>query len=355
MKKALAIAERASGLTLWLVALANVLFLLAFVATLVLVAGRAEAATPACTGSNMLTDMATTSPTVLERIRSEAAKTPNGAGLLWKIEKEGSEPSFLFGTMHMTDPRVVTLPAKAQAAFDAAATVVIETTDVLDQKKMMASFMESPDLMMFTDKTTLTSLLSPEETAIAEAALAKRGIPLASVIKMKPWVLASMVSLPACEFARKAAGEPILDINLAKQAEAGGKSLGGLETAKSQLEAMASLPLEFHMEGLIETLKLGDRMDDVIETMIEIYVSGETGMFWPFFHEALPSGEDGESGYAAFEETMITSRNAIMAREAKPFLDKGGAFVAVGALHLPGDAGVIEMLRKDGYTLTRAD
>jgi len=355
MKKALAIAERASGLTLWLVALANVLFLLAFVATLVLVSSRAEAAAPACIGSNMLTDMATADPTALERIRSDAAKTPNGAGLLWKIEKEGAEPSFLFGTMHMTDPRVVTLPAKAQAAFDAAATVVIETTDVLDQKKMMASFMESPELMMFTDKTTLTSLLSPEETAIAEKALAKRGIPLASVIKMKPWVLASMVSLPACELARKAAGEPILDINLAKQAEAGGKSLGGLETAKSQLVAMASLPLEFHMEGLIETLKLGDRMDDVIETMIEIYVSGETGMFWPFFREALPSGQDGESGYAAFEETMITSRNAIMAREAKPFLDKGGAFVAVGALHLPGDAGVIEMLRKDGYTLTRAD
>jgi uncharacterized protein YbaP (TraB family) len=290
----------------------------------------------------------------MERIRSEAAKTPNGAGLLWKIEKEGAEPSFLFGTMHMTDPRVVTLPPKAQAAFDTAASVVIETTDVLDQKKMMASFMENPELMMFTDKTTLTSMLSPEEVKIAEEALSKRGIPLASVIKMKPWVLASMVSLPACELARKAAGEPILDINLAKQAEANGKALGGLETAKSQLEAMASLPLEFHMEGLIETLKLGDRMDDVIETMIEIYVSGDTGMFWPFFRAALPSG-DSEGGYAAFEETMITSRNAIMAREAKPFLDKGGAFVAVGALHLPGDEGVIEFLRKDGYTLTRAD
>ena len=355
MKKALAIADRVSGPALWLVALANVLFLLAFIATLLLMAGKAEAATPACTGSNMLTGMATTDPTALERIRSEAAKTPNGAGLLWKIEKEGAKPSFLFGTMHMTDPRVVTLPAQAQAAFDGSGTVVIETTDVLDQKKMMAGFMENPELMMFTDKTTLKSLLSPEDLKIAEEALAKRGIPLASVIKMKPWVLASMVSLPACELTRKAAGEPMLDINLAKLAEAGGKALGGLETAKSQLEAMASLPLEFHMDGLIETLKLGDRMDDVIETMIGIYVSGETGMFWPFFREALPSGDDSDSGYAAFEEAMITSRNAIMAREAKSFLDKGGAFVAVGALHLPGDEGVIALLRKDGYTLTRAD
>lgn len=93
MKRALAIAERASSLTLWLVALANILFLLAFVATLLLVAGRAEAAAPACTGSNLLTEMTTSDPARLEEIKAEAAKTPNGAGLLWKIEKEGVEPS----------------------------------------------------------------------------------------------------------------------------------------------------------------------------------------------------------------------------------------------------------------------
>ena len=355
MKKAVAFADRAASVSLWLVAFANMLFLLAFLATLFLLAGRAEAATPVCTGKNMLEEMATSDPAALDRIRAEAAKTPNGAGLLWKIEKEGAKPSFLFGTMHMTDPRVVTLPPVAQTAFDASSTVVIETTDVLDQAKMMAGFMEDPELMMFTDKTTLPSLLSPEDEKMVDAALSKRGIPLASVIKMKPWILSAMVALPACEMARKAAGEPVLDINLARQAEAAGKALGGLETAKSQLEAMASLPLEFHVEGLVETLRLGDGIDDVIETMIEIYQSGDTGMFWPFFRAALPSSEDGESGYSAFEETMITSRNGVMAREAKAFLDEGGAFIAVGALHLPGEEGVIALLRKDGYTVSRAD
>jgi uncharacterized protein YbaP (TraB family) len=355
MKKAVALADRLSSASLWLVALANLLFLLAFVVTLLTLAGRAEAAVTACSGTDLRQQMATTDPAALDRIRAEAARTPNGAGLLWKIEKEGSEPSFLFGTMHMTDPRVVTLPPDAQAAFDASSTIVIETTDVLDQKKMMASFMENPELMMFTDKTTLPSLLSPEDEKLVDAALSKRGIPLASVVKMKPWVLSAMVALPACEMARKAAGEPVLDINLAQQASAQGKALGGLETAKSQLEAMASLPIAFHVQGLVETLRLGDGIDDVIETMIGIYLSGDTGMFWPFFREALPSGEAGASGYSAFEETMITARNGVMAREARPFLDKGRAFVAVGALHLPGTDGVIEQLRRDGYAVTRAD
>ena len=68
--------------------------------------------------------------------------------------------------MHMTDPRVTRLPPAAQKAFDAADTVVIETTDMLDQAKMMAAMhAASPDLMMFTDGTTLASLLSPEDAA----------------------------------------------------------------------------------------------------------------------------------------------------------------------------------------------
>jgi len=355
MKKAALLVDRLSGASLWLVSAANILFLLAFLATLVAMSGRAQAATPVCTGKNMIAEMAATDPAGLERLRADAARTPNGSGLLWKIEREGAEPSFLFGTMHMTDPRVVALPPGAQAAFDASSTVVIETTDILDQAKMMASFAEKPGLMMFTDSTTLPSLVPEEDRPMVEAELSKRGIPLASVAKMKPWIVSAMVALPACEMARKTAGEPVLDINIARQAQAQGKTLGGLETAASQLEAMASLPMEFHVQGLVDTLRLGDVIDDVIETMIEIYRSGETGLFWPFFEKALPSGDGGESGYAAFEETMITARNGVMAREAKPFLDKGDAFIAVGALHLPGTEGLVEQLRRAGYTVTRLD
>ena len=81
---------------------------------------------------------------------------------------------------------------------------------------------------------------------------------------------------------------------------------------------MASLPMDFHMKGLVETLKLGDRMDDVIETMIVLYEREDTGMFWPLFRAVLPSSEDDEAGYAAFEETMITSRNRTMADACRP-------------------------------------
>jgi uncharacterized protein YbaP (TraB family) len=357
MKKAIALADRSSAAALWALALANLLFVAAVAATLVMLSGQVEAADsgPACSGANMLAEIKSSQPDAYAKIDADAAATKNGAGLLWKIEKAGLEPSFLFGTMHMTDPRVVNLTPEAQTAFDAAQVVVIETTDVLDQAKLSASLMASPDLMMFTDQTTLTSLLAEEDKAVVEKGLTERGIPLASVIKMKPWMLAAMVSLPACEMARKAAGEPMLDIKLARQAQAAGKELGGLETAKSQLEAMASLPIEFHIEGLVDTLKLGTKADDISETMIVMYQSGDTGKFIPFMRAAVPAEKTGDAGYAAFEEKMINARNGTMAANAEPYLAKGKAFIAVGALHLPGDEGVIEKLRRAGYTISRAD
>ncbi|MEO3997057.1 TraB/GumN family protein [Mesorhizobium sp. CAU 1732] len=346
-------ADRASSLALGVLAAINILFLLAFMATLMFGSGQAYAQdTVQCTGSDMLAEMERDDPDRLALIRAEASNILNGEAVLWKVEKDGIAASWLFGTMHMSDPRVLTLGAGAQAAFDASSTVVIETTDVLDQSKMMAAMMAQPELMMFTDDTTLMSLFSQDDRETVEDALSKRGIPPASVAKMKPWMLGAMVSLPACELARKAAGAPVLDTKLAADAKDAGKALKGLETVTDQLGAMASLPMEFHIQGLVDTLKLGDRMDDVIETMIVLYLEGETGTFWPFFRAALPSDGNTEEGFAAFEEAMITARNKTMAERAEPILNEGGAFVAVGALHLPGDDGLVALLRADGYRLT---
>lgn len=351
MKRVIAIADRAALVSLKLLAALNVLFFLSFLVVLLL-AGRAHAEVPACAGSDLLASLAKSDPTAFKKVETEAAAVPNGKGLLWKLEKPGEKPSFLFGTMHITDQRVTTLPAAAQKAYDGADTVIIETTDALDKAKMMAAMAAEPGLMMFTDNTTLSSLLSPEDVAVLNKGLDARGIPPLTVAKMKPWILSAMVALPACEVARQSAGAPVLDVKLASDAKASGKDVEGLETAVDQLRAMASLPLAYHMKGLVETLKLGDRVNDVNETMIVLYQRGEVGMFWPLFRTVLPDAANDQAGYAAFEETMITSRNKVMVEHAGPILAKGNAFMAVGALHLPGPDGLVEDFRKAGYTVT---
>jgi uncharacterized protein YbaP (TraB family) len=337
------------------VAAVHIAFLLAFAVALLTAAGRARAEV-ACTGTDMIAAMAVDQPDKLAAVRAEAAAVPNGKGLLWRVEKAGRPVSWLFGTMHMSDPRVTALPPAAEAAFASAATLVIETTDVLDQSKMAAAMMTRPELLMFTDGGSLPDLLSGEDRALVEAGLEARGIGLGAVRKMKPWIIAAMVSVPACELARKAAGEPVLDLLLAKRAAERGMPVKGLESMIDQLEAMASLPIEFHIEGLVETLKLGDRVDDVMETMLALYVAGDIATVWPFFKAVLPSGSgaEDEATFAAFQEAMIVSRNRTMADEAQPFLDAGGAFVAVGALHLPGETGLVALLRERGYAVTLA-
>ncbi|MDX8516083.1 TraB/GumN family protein [Mesorhizobium captivum] len=351
MKRVIAIADRAALVSLKLLAALNALFFLSFLVVLLL-AGRAHAEAPTCAGIDLLESLAKSDPAAFKKVETEAAAVPNGKGLLWKLEKPGEKPSFLFGTMHVTDARVTTLPAAAQKAYDGADTVVIETTDALDKATIMAAMAAEPGLMMFTDNTTLSSLLSPEDVAVLNKGLDARGIPPLTVAKMKPWILSAMVALPACEVARQAAGAPVLDVKLASDAKASGKDVEGLETAVDQLRAMASLPLAYHMKGLVETLKLGDRVNDVNETMIVLYRRGDVGMFWPLFRAVLPDAANDQAGYAAFELTMITSRNKVMVEHAAPILAKGNAFMAVGALHLPGPDGLVEDFRKAGYTVT---
>jgi uncharacterized protein YbaP (TraB family) len=167
---------------------------------------------------------------------------------------------------------------------------------------------------------------------------------------MQPWLVTAMVALPICENTRRGAGNPVLDVMLARDAKAAGKEVAGLETAVSQLQAMASLPRDFHVQGLVDTLKLGPRRDDLFETMIVLYLAGETGMVWPLFKAIQPEGDD-NGGLAAFERAMITSRNHTMAESAAALIEAGGAFIAVGALHLPGSEGLIELLRQRGYRI----
>lgn len=341
--------EKLSAALLRIVGMLNMLAFLSFI--LALLGATQVRAEDHCRGRNLLSDFEANQPERLAAIKKQADQVVNGSGLLWKIEAEGVSPSWLFGTMHVTDPRVVDLPEAAKEAFEEAETVVIETTDVLDRKAMMAAMAQHPELMMFTGTEKLTDHLDDGQQAELKAALEERGIPLQTVIKMKPWMLVSLASLPDCETQRQEQGALVLDALLAADAKKQGKAVAGLETMVDQFEAMASLPMEFHIEGLLSTLALGDRIDDVIETMIVLYTEGETGMFWPMMDAVMP-GEDSEAGYAAFEEVMVTRRNRSMAEMAADFINDGGAFIAVGALHLPGEEGLVALLQERGYTVS---
>lgn len=340
---------RAPDMALRLIAIVNTLFFASFLLVLSVAMGQAKADEIVCTGEDLTLSLPASA---MEAAKAEAAKIPNGEHRLWKIEKDGVAPSFLFGTMHMTDPRVIDLTPEARKAYEGASTVIIETTDVLDEKKSATMLLSRPDLMMFTDQMTLTSLIPADQLKTVEDGLNKRGLPLVTVNKMKPWMILGVLALPACELKRKQGGAPFLDIKLAKDAESAGKEIAGLESMIEQLDAMAKVPMDFHIQGLIETVALGDKVDDVMETMLSLYTKGQIALIMPVLKQLQPEGSMADGGYADFEAIMIDTRNALMAERAREQLAMGNRFIAVGALHLPGEKGLVELLRKDGYTLT---
>lgn len=348
------LARKVADVILWALAALPLALAALLVAALVSMSPANAAQDAGCGGADVLAQLKTSDPARYGKVLEEAAAVVNGKGIFWKIEKSGLPASWLLGTMHVTDPRVTAMPEGAQAAFDAAGTVIVESDEIVDERKSMAALMSRPDLTMFVDGRTIADFIDPQQQATLEGGLKKRGIPLAAVIRMKPWMLASFVSLPPCEFTRKAAGASFLDKKLATDAIATGKTLVGLETMEEQLSAMAGLPMQFHVKALVETLDIGDRMADVMATMTDLYLRGEIGLIMPMVASvSAVAAADEKDGYAAFEKRIVTDRNHTMATRAGPVLEKGNAFMAVGALHLPGDEGVVELLRQQGYTVTR--
>ncbi|MEF2074076.1 TraB/GumN family protein [Consotaella aegiceratis] len=349
--------ERVTRAALAVAALLPLLLVLAVVWAGYAAAEDSASDATACPGHSLL---ATLTPDQTAALEAAAVDTPNGEGRLFSVTKGNLAPSYLFGTMHLTDPRVLSLPEAADKAFDHAETLVIETTDVLDERKAATAMLARPDLTTLPPGQSLDDLLTPQQRSELEEGLEEHGLVYGAIKTLQPWFSGVTLLLPACEVARKAAGQAVLDVSLARQAEAEGKPVLGLEKAEEQLEAMASLPMDLQVDSLLASVALADQMPDVMATMTELYLDGRIGEIAPLTELVAPmagpgSGSEPGAAYAEFEERVVTARNHTMAERLEPILEDGGAFVAIGALHLPGKEGLVELLRRDGWTVKRAD
>ncbi len=329
---------------------------LGLVAVLVCCLGSEAQAETACTPGRDL--LSTLDASARAAIDAEAMAQANGEGRLWRIEKPGQAASHLFGTLHLTDPRVTRLPDSVRSAFDAADEIVIESTELSDPDRIAATLMARPDLMSLPRGRVVGDYLPEGDRAELARRLDAAGTPAASVQTLQPWFLATSLMMPACEQARLAEGEQILDLALADAALRQGKTLSGLESAQEQLEALASLPLETQAEMLMSTLSHIDIMPDLFETMTQLYLAGRIAAIVPAAEHLAPSGTTPEGAaevWQAFDERIVRRRNHLMAERMEPILARGNAFIAVGAQHLIGDEGLVALLRATGWTVTRAD
>lgn len=299
----------------------------------------------------MLAEIAAADPSAHETLRKQAAVVENTNAHFWKIERTGLATSYLLGTIHMSDPRITTLTPSITDALVKSKSVVLEIADLSDGALMAAIATSNADLM-YTDGTSLEQKLTPEEFEKVKTVTESNGVPKEAAGMFKPWLVSTMMSVSQCERNQLAAGAKVLDMKLADEAKALGIPVVGLETINQQLDALSSVPETDQLDMLRVSLKYADRIDDLSETMLQLYLKHDIGAAMPF--QYLLAGRMGvpPSTFANFETAVLYDRNSRMAASALSLLDKGAVFVAVGALHLPGKSGLVTLLRQAGYTLT---
>lgn len=259
-------------------------------------------------------------------------------GLLWKVEGVASKPSYVFGTIHSEDSRVLSLPPPVQTAFDGASIFVMEAN--LDANAML----NMATAMMFGDGQTLQQAVGARIYAKASSAATAYGLPEFAIQSMKPWALAMTLSMPKPQTGQ------FLDRVLMQHAQQQGKTVLGLETVDEQLSVLDRLSLKEQAIMLEDTLRLLPERERLFEQLHTLYLARDLGRIVKLSDEQQARGNR-EVGKKVMEQLLAT-RNRRMAERAEPYLQQGNAFIAVGALHLPGNDGVLSLLAKRGYRVS---
>jgi len=302
----------------------------------------------------MIAELAAKDPAAHSKITDEAAKIENGEALLWKIEKAGIPDSYLFGTIHMADTRVTALPDKVRNAFTASKTVAVEVANMSDEG-MLAAMTKVPALLAYTDGTTLPAQLTPAEFDQVQKLTTKVGMPAEAAPVLRPWLISMLLAISDCNRAQLEAGKKALDSILESEAKKNGAAVVGLETVEDQLSAMASIPNDKQILILKAGLAYADRTDDMIETLVQLYLQRKIAATMPFQLMLAEKVGVPASAYDDFMKILVSDRNIKMRDGATPLLEKGNVFIAVGSLHLPGKTGLVSLLRDAGYHVTAAE
>jgi len=306
----------------------------------------------ACAGRNLVDALAQADPAAHARLEAAFAEIPNGTGHFWRIEKPGLKPSHLFGTAHVSEARALNQLDRIEPALAASDTLLVE----LDLDSL--SPLEMADIITqnsLPEGTTLDDFLSPDEEQALGRLTASHGMPWFSARKLRPALLAVILAVPPCAKLAELRGEKVLDERIVGRARTAGLRVEALETIDEQIAALAALKDDLQLAALVETADEEPGLgEDVYETTLALYAQGTIAKVEPLvealgkrFPAMLPA-------YADMREPLIVARNRVMHERALPHVEKGGAFIAVGALHLPGADGLVELFRQSGFTVTPA-
>jgi len=251
---------------------------------------------------------------------------------------------YLAGSIHMLPADDAVLPTGFTRAYADSTRLVME----LDLGKFDA--MEAMTWMMdhgtLPAGTTLRSLLGEQRYGRVSGAAAGLGVPMTGLDSLAPWVVGIEITDAAYEHEGFDADQGVEE-QLLRLAQADHKPTAGLETLPEELGSLSSLSSADQIRMLDQTV---DELKDLKSEMREVTGAWRAGDGTRL--AALLTSE--YNAFPSLYKPLVTDRNRRWLPQVEQLLEsKDNALVVVGALHLVGDGGLLELLRRKGYTITQ--
>ena len=253
------------------------------------------------------------------------------------------------GTYHFAPATMMDKIPGMQQALEGCDVVVgeIEKESLMSQEAqmMMAQAMLAPQ------DSTLDKLFSPEDYAIVEQVFNKyfggMGVTLSQMYMLKPSAISvQMQAMQAVKYFPNINENELIDMAVQTAANEMGRPSIGLETIEEQTDLLFNSPLTEQAEGLLEACKKDDLFTVQSSALVEAYMAQDLAKIEEIFTNPELGGEDADA-----MDALIYDRNRNWVPKLVAIMPERACLVCVGAGHLPGDQGLLQLLRDRGYTV----
>lgn len=275
------------------------------------------------------------------------ASSRGTGSLLWEVSGNGLEqPSYLYGTHHLVPVSFLDSVSGVKDAFESTTQMVGEL-DMSDMAQMQMKIMGESTMPA---GITYESLLSPEEVALLDSTLSRlMGVGLGQFGTLKPALLSNLISVTLYQqyYPSLSSGKS-LDQYFQEEALKRARPVIGLETTEDQIHLLLNAQtLERQAELLICMVKHPELLKEQMDELQSAYHAQDINDLYTLSVKELP--DDPCPSSEEEKNALNKDRNRKWLEKLPTIMKEKSSFIAVGCLHLPGEEGLIEGLRKLGY------
>ena len=260
---------------------------------------------------------------------------PDDNSLLWQVSGKGlKQNSYLFGTFHLMCKEDIHFSSQLKTAIANAGKMYMEL-DMDDPSMLFGGLM----MMKMKGGKKLKDLLTEQEYEKVNSFFKDTlQLPLGLMQTVKPYLLIAMM-YPEMMPCKTRSG---IEEELVKLAKKESKEIKGLETMAFQSSVFDSIPYELQAKELLKSIDSFEAYKTYFDTMLTVYKNQQLTQIEGLFNDKTFSME-------GYQDVLLDNRNKNWVEQLKKIMKEGSVFVAVGAGHLPGQNGLIALLRKEGY------